>query len=151
MRFAKGRLNSKLKPIKLFNVVLEMKDHFKYLGVTLDNTLSFSKHIEKAVIKGRRALWATKSMLSKRWGLNTKAMLWIYNQIIIPRVTNGCITWWHKTGIGTNNSKLTALQRMALAMVTGAMRTTPTAALEALMNVTPIAIKIKENKNMEKR
>lgn len=143
MRFSKGHLRSEPGIIKLYNKELQLVDHFKYLGVTLDKTLKWGLHIEKAVKKGMRALWATKTMLSKKWGLSPKAMLWIYNQIIIPRVTYGCITWWHRAEIKSNCAKLNSLQRTALMLVTGAMRTTPTAALEAILNITPLEIKIK--------
>ena len=73
-------------------------------------------------------------------------MLWVYKQIIIPRITYGSLTTWK----AINDKKsyfniLNKIQRMALLMVTGAMRTTPTTALEVITNTIPIDVKVKSN------
>ena len=40
---------------------------------------------------------------------------------------------------------LNKIQRMTLLMVTGAMRTTPTTALEVITNIVPIDVEVKSN------
>lgn len=71
-------------------------------------------------------------------------MMWIYKQIVIPRITYGSIVWWKATEASISASKLKTLQRNALMMVTGATHSTPGAALDALLDIIPLDIKIKE-------
>jgi hypothetical protein len=82
-------------------------------------------------------------MVARNWGLNPKRMLWVYQQVILPRITYGCIVWWHKAQIESNKNKLESLQRTALLLTTEAMKTTPAISLEALLNVFPLNINIK--------
>jgi ribonuclease HI len=142
LNFSNSKTRTLPIDIKLFGKSIEQKDNFKYLGIHLDGKLLWNGHIDKAISKGRRTLWAVKSMVAKTWGLNPKRMLWIYQQIILPRITYGCVVWWHKAQQDNNKNKFNSLQRSALLMTTGAMRTTPSIALEALLNVVPLNIKI---------
>jgi hypothetical protein len=141
MKFTKGR-TTEVKEIVLFNKVIPFENLTKHLGVYIDENLNWNAHISNAVEKGRRTLWATKTMVNKKWGLKPKQCLWVFQQIIIPRIAYGAIVWWHRALIGTNEKKLISIQRQALLMITGAMRTAPTMALEALLNILPITVLI---------
>jgi ribonuclease HI len=46
--------------------------------------------------------------------------------------------WWHKVSIDKFKTKLNKLQRMATITITGAMRTTPTAALDVMLGLPPL-------------
>jgi ribonuclease HI len=145
MRFSKGNMTKPLNEVKLFDKAIKREKVIKYLGVWIDEKLTWRTHIENLIKKANNSLWATKSMVSKSWGINPKMTLWIYQQIIIPRITYGCMVWWHKAQSKTNQIKLASMQRKALMMVTGAVSNTPTEALNAILSVTPIQIKIKMN------
>ena len=147
VRFTKRtKKDLKMCKIKLFGEELKLTRSVKYLGIYLDTKLSMLEHINQTYKKGIKSLWATKSMIAKTWGLSPKMMLWVYKQIIIPRITYGSLTTWK----AINDKKsyfnmLNKIQRMALLMVTGAMRTTPTTALEVITNTIPIDVKVKSN------
>lgn len=142
IRFTKSYKNNQSLNIKLFGKIISTVNETKYLGIILDNKLSWNKHIDYAINKGRKTLWAARNLVSKKWGLNPTRMLWIYKQIVLPKITFGCILWWHRTLIKNVSVKLESLQRMALMLMTGAMKTTPTLALEAALNILPLRIQI---------
>lgn len=144
MKFSKGTKDKTLTAIKIYGKSIHRVKSFKYLGVVYDEKLKWDTHIDQAVEKGKKAIWACRNMLSKHWGLNPKAMLWIYQQIIKPRVTYGAIIWWHSIKKAKNRNKLKRLQRMALMLISGAVRSTPTAALEALLNIVPLDMEIEK-------
>jgi ribonuclease HI len=79
-------------------------------------------------------------MVGKNWGLSPKMTRWIYTQIIVPRLTYGCVVWWHRATITNFKSKLSKLQRMAELCIAGTARTTPTAALDAALLLPPLEI-----------
>jgi ribonuclease HI len=124
--------------VRLFGSVIPYMDHIKSLGVIIDNKLNWGKHINYAIHKGKNTLWTARAMVGQKWGLRPRQMLWIVKQIVIPRVTYACIVWWHKTEQVGHKKNLDALLRQALIMVTGAMRTTPGKALNALLNIPPL-------------
>lgn len=130
-------------PIKLYDTVLHLSDEVKYLGVWLDNKLSMSSHITKSCNKAIRSLWQTKNMVDGIWGLNPKKVHWIYMQIIVPRITYGSIVTWKSVELKNIQDKLSSVQRTAMLLITGAMRTTATASLNAILNLQPLHIVIK--------
>lgn len=75
-------------------------------------------------------------------GLNPKAIKWLYLMIVRPLLTYGCHVWWEKVTQNTVINKLNHLQRMVCLAITGAMHTTPTAAMESLLGFLPLHIQI---------
>jgi hypothetical protein len=76
------------------------------------------------------------------WGLKPHISNWLYVAIVRPQITYGAIIWWHKALQVTVMEKLTKLQRLGCLCATGAFRSTPTVALEALLGITPLDIYI---------
>ena len=129
---------SGLKTLRLFNVDLEFSKQAKYLGVILDTRLNWEAHLNYITDKATKSFWASRQMVGKTWGVGPKIIRWIYTQVIRPRITYGCIVWWHKASIGRFKATLSKLQRMAELTITGALKTTPSAALDAILDLPPL-------------
>jgi ribonuclease HI len=142
VRFTRCRAEHKIKmeQVKLFNEPLKLEGWFKYLGVYLDSKLLMNKHIDECVSKGLRSLWATRAMVARTWGLTPQIAAWIYKQVIIPRITYGSIIWWHRANLKTYSQKLNKIHRLALLMITGAMKSTPTLGMSAALDLLPLNI-----------
>lgn len=132
-----------MKPIKIFGTEIRRQSEFKYLGIILDEKLNFTQHIQGICTRALRSLWATRAMVRRNWGINPKMMLWLYEQVITPRITHGAIAWWDEAQRPTKASTLDKVQRLAMLMVTGCTRTTPTAALSTMLNVPPLEVRIR--------
>ncbi|XP_047995576.1 uncharacterized protein LOC125233562 [Leguminivora glycinivorella] len=143
-----NKRKKELEPIKIEGVELEMVDEFKYLGITLDSSLRYKTHIREQTAKAIRTLYQCKRAVGKNWGLKPSMIHWIYKAIITPRVLYGAVIWWHRTHIGEYRKNLTKVQRLACLMMTGAMRTTPTHAMEVLLGLKPLWIEA-EKRAME--
>jgi ribonuclease HI len=126
----------------LFGTQLELKDKVKYLGVTLDTKLNFKEHLNKRIETSTKLLWQCRRAIGRTWGLSPKMISWLYTCVIRPYLTYGCVVWWHRTELAVARNQLTKLQRLALVSTTGAMRSTPTAALETLLNIAPLHLQI---------
>ena len=137
-----NRYKFNLKPLKLFDCVIPFSVEAKYLGLVLDTRLNWEKHLNQLVTKCTKSFWACKSMVGRTWGLSPKMTHWIYTQVILPRITYGCIVWWHRAKTTNFKTKLSKLQRMAELCITGATRTTPTAALDAALLLPPLELVI---------
>ncbi|XP_074027682.1 uncharacterized protein [Leptinotarsa decemlineata] len=57
-------------------------------------------------------------------------------------IAYGSVVWWPKTQQAGAIRRLSGIQRQACLAATGAMRTTPTASLEVLLNLTPLHLYI---------
>ena len=121
-----------------------LSDEVKYLGVTLDRRLNWKGHIDSALARARSAFWTSRRMIGTRWGLGPQMCDWIYEVMVKPMITYGAVVWWRATGTGAVRKKMDALQRQACLITTGAIRTTPTAAMEALLGWHPLHIKVGE-------
>src|SRR5262249_24715775 len=84
------------------------------------------------------------SLIKEVWGLSPKLLLWIYKAIVRPMLSYAAIIWWPRCKLLTVQAQLPKLQRQALIGITGAMRSTPTAALEVLLDVEPLHLYIEE-------
>ena len=139
-----NRRKHDLRPPTLKGTQLTFSTEVKYLGVILDKKLNWNAHLEYAVKKATTATWACNKMFGKTWGLKPKLALWSYITIARPRVTYASIVWWPKIMQKTCQDKLNKLQRLACLSVTSAMKTTPTAAMEAMLYLLPLHLHVKK-------
>ena len=115
----------------------------KYLGVTITDQLDWKVHVRNQISKARNNLHLMNRVVGNAWGLKPKVVLWIYQAIIVPRITYGAIAWWTTVTLDTIRRELDSLQCGALRKVLGAFRTTPGRAMEVLTGVPPLDIAIK--------
>jgi ribonuclease HI len=101
--------------------------------VILDSRLTWSKHVDAKVKKAQNLLWACRRACGGVWGLEPRVVRWLYVSVIRPTVTFASLVWWPGCQSARVKKKLSSIQRLACLGITGAMRTTPTGAMEALL------------------
>ena len=100
--------------------------------------------MEKASI----SLWTSRSLYGKNWGISPKITYWLYTITTRPIINYASSVWWKKTQQKKAQEKLSRIQRLACLGITGAMRTTPTAAMEVLLNLPPLHLFIRREARM---
>ena len=65
-------------------------------------------------------------------------VMWIFTSIIRPKLTYAALVWWPKTKESTARTKLDKVQRLACIAITGAMKSTPSKALDAILHLLPL-------------
>ncbi|XP_053968949.1 uncharacterized protein LOC128870357 [Anastrepha ludens] len=123
---------------KLGNNELLLENYARYLGVILDSKLLWKHNVEERVKKASNALYACKRMLGVTWDLSPSMMHWCYTAVVRPILLYGTLVWWTATKTLTYLMPLERIQRLAALCITGAMKTTPTAALEMILRMPPI-------------
>ena len=66
-----------------------------YLGIILDQKLTWKLHVTTKVSKSIKFLAMIKPAINFIYGLSPAKMLWIYKQIIFPRIIYGSHVWGH--------------------------------------------------------
>ena len=95
---------------------------------------------EKATTK----LWICMKFVREKWGAKPKIMHWMYTAIVRTAISYAAIAWWEKTKEATVQKKLNSVQRIACIMITNSFKTTPTSAMETLLDLPPLHLFIKK-------
>ena len=142
--FTKKKKVAFVKQPKLFGTPIPFSASVKYLGVVLDKTMNWSKHVEMKISKACVIYWQCKRAVGRVWGLSPKSVMWLYTAIVRPMLCYGALVWWPRTRLERTATHLGHIQRMICLGVTGAMRTTPTAAIEAALHLPPLHLYVEE-------
>jgi len=125
---------------RLFGSTLHRSESVKYLGVILDSRLTWREHVDVKVRKAPNLSWDCRRAYGATWSLGPRVVHWLYVSIIRPSVTFASLVWWPGCQTASAKKKLSRIQRLACLGITGAMRTTPTNAVEALICLPPLEL-----------
>ena len=137
------RKNVKKPKITMCGVELEYVSSYKYLGVTITETLNWKEHVKNVTQKATYTLINARKMISRSWGLNPEICRWMYISLIRPIMAYASLVWIRSTEIKSHKTILNKVQRKGCMAVLNAMHTTPTAAMELMLNLEPIDIFLK--------
>ena len=91
--------------LKINGITIEYVKQFNFLGIVLDEHMTWSPHINKVACKISRTIY-TLTRLKKFLPLSILKML--YNSLILPHLSYGILTWGSKPG------RLIKLQKWAI-------------------------------------
>ena len=112
-----------------------------YLGIILDQKLNWSLHIKTKVSKAIKWLAILKPAINYIYGLSPARMLWIYKQILLPRITYGSHVWGHSLTLEQQHI-IRTLESLTFRYYAPIWRTTPTASLEVILNKKPAHLEV---------
>jgi hypothetical protein len=96
--------------------------------------------VDVRVRKAQNLLWACRRACGGAWGLGPRVVHWLYVSVIRMSVTFASLVWWPGCQTASAKAKLSRIQRLAYLGITGAVRTTPTRAMEALICLPPLGL-----------
>jgi hypothetical protein len=84
----------------------------KYLGIIIDNKLTFREHITNVTEKCRKIIFALSKSAKLNWGLRHKALKTLYMGGIQPLLLYGAPVWAEILEKTSHRKKLTRVQRL---------------------------------------
>ena len=147
--FTKRRKLPGFFELRLYGTTLNRSTSVKYLGVILDSRLNWREYVDVRVKKAQNLLWACRRAYGVVWSLGPRVVHGLYVSIIRPAMTFSIIrpamtfaslVWWPGCQTASAKKKLSKIQRLAYLGITGAMHTTPTNAVEALICLPPLEL-----------
>jgi hypothetical protein len=80
------------KCVKMDGVQLKFSE-VTYLGIQLQRRLNWKNHIEKKLVKAKNSLFKAPSLTTDRHDPKPRLMKWVFEGIIKPIITYGCVVW----------------------------------------------------------
>jgi hypothetical protein len=111
-----GRRIPQPQPLRFFSEPIEWVDTARYLGVTLDKRLTWSKHIDQVRKKAAQRLRILGPLLNRRSSLSIKNGVLLYKQLIRPVMDYACAVW--RSAAHSHIQKLRVLQSKCLRIAT---------------------------------
>ena len=128
--------------IYLNNQPVEWVRSIKYMGVILDDKLTWNLHLKHVSKKANLAMAQCRRMIGGNWGLKPKICKWTYTALVRPILTYACIVWLKALKQPSKLIILRRIQRKGCLATLNGMVSTPTASMECIMGILPIDIYI---------
>lgn len=119
--------------------VIPLRSSIKYLGVMVDEKLSFNQHFKYARDKTNQVVNDLCRVVKQDFGLDQERAVHLYKACIEPMLLYGAEVWGDKMEkVKSNKHFPLSCQRKMLLRATRAYRTTPNLALQVICNTPPI-------------
>ena len=114
-----------MRPISVGGSTITLSKTVKFLGVTLDNKLNYSTHIDNVTQKATAALMQCKRAVGPMWGLSPETCKWIYKTVNRHILSYSATVWVRALDNQNNLKKLERVQALALNIMTEAVHSPP--------------------------
>ena len=141
--FTRRRKWSTKYVLKIRGNDIPLEKSVKYLGVLLDQELTFRPHIVEKTKKAKGLLFKCLQVVGKNWGPSPLIMRWLWTGVVRPMLTYGSIVWAQAATKIINESELKRLNRLAATTWGHFRRSTPTAGLEIFGYLPPLDLFIR--------
>ena len=115
--------------LKINNIEIEQTSKFNFLGVTIEETLSWKSHTNIICNKISRTIGIMKKMSSY---VPKNVLLTLYNSLILPHLYYGTLVWGFVPG------RIHKLQKRAIRLISGAKYNAHTGGLFKSLNILQI-------------
>lgn len=133
------QLGGKKLNYQVNGALIETVDTHRYLGVTLDRSLSFSSHIKELKIRTNERLNMLKVISGTKQGGHPQTLINVHKALIRSTLEYGSTVYYNAAA--TNKHKLEVLNNHSLRKATGCTKTTPLNTLVAIAGLEPPAIR----------
>ncbi|QRW04674.1 Reverse transcriptase from transposon X-element protein [Ceratobasidium sp. AG-Ba] len=149
--FTKSR-EKKAKPLLLGGVPVKPVKSHRFLGVIFDEELRWREQRAGVLKTGSTWVNLLRRISRTRHGLKPEAARRLHQAVFLPKVTYAADVWWEHVrrnetdtrdlGASGFTKRLQSIQRISALNITGALRTSPTDALDAHAGILPIKLEL---------
>ena len=106
--FSRSQTAVRVEPaLPLYGDLLSYYPHIKFLGITFDNRMTFTRHFEEILERCSHKFHCLKILVNKKWGPSPTTFLQIYKQCERPIFEYGIVST-----ITVSESVITKIQRV---------------------------------------
>ena len=132
------------RPLQIEGQEIPFSSEARYLGVQLDEQLTFVPHILNKMAAAKRLLFKYRNSLGIFQGPQPTLVRWLYIGVVRPLLSYGCVVWGHKIQARKFwSERFRTLQRTLLYLTAPKRKSVPTAGLEMLTYVQPFEVYVR--------
>ena len=128
--------------LKVGDQTLDFKSHGKFLGMTLDNKLTWKKHIDQLIERCKKDLNLMRYLSGTSFGADKVTLIKIYKSLIRSKIDYGCQAY--ASASQSQLSRLDRIQAAALRIATGAYKSTANIDVQIECCVPPLKLRREE-------
>ncbi|KAL0278094.1 UNVERIFIED_CONTAM: hypothetical protein PYX00_000003 [Menopon gallinae] len=142
----KGKFKAGRQPLQLYidGERIRMASSTVYLGVTIDEGLSFQRHLRETATAARDALRCIRRYSGTAWGFSYRDQWRIYKAVFEGIITYAAPVWAPLLAADRYLKIVNRSQRNALLLITKAFRTVSTEALQVVAGAMPMDILLRQ-------
>lgn len=125
--------------LQINNEILKSTENIKYLGMWLDRSLRWGKHINEICQKTQKCFNLLKTLSGSSWGVHPKHIRRLYIALIRSRMDYGCFIY--DNSANSHTYKLDKIQNQCLRIVGGFIKSTPIHTMECELCIPPLFIR----------
>ena len=130
--------------VRMDGQLIPYSDTVVYLGVTLDKELKWKAHLQNKIKKAKGLLMKMSNITNSYWGPKPKLMRWTFTGIVRPMISYAAMTWAHAIEREELEEALRRLNRFAMNTIVKVPRSTPTRAMEIILDIPPLHLHLKK-------
>ena len=116
--FSKSQIAIRAEPaLSLYGDLLSYYPHIKFLGITFDNRMTFTKHFQEILERCNQEFHRLRILVNKKWGPSPETILQIYKQCVRPIFEYGIVST-----ITVSETVITKIQRVQNSFIRLALR-----------------------------
>ena len=108
--FKQRNISNYIPDLKINDITIERVHDFNFLGLTIDEHMTWKSHTHKIANKISRSLGVINSLKNV---LPRPILLTLYNSLVLPHLQYSILSW------GYNPGKVRTLQKRAIRLITG--------------------------------
>ena len=105
------------RALSLYGDLLSYYPHIKFLGITFDNRMTFTKHFEDILERYNQKFHHLRILVNKKWGPSPAIILQIYKQCVRPILKYGIVST-----ITVSETAISKIQRVRNSLIRLALR-----------------------------
>ena len=144
MWFHNKRLWKNPKHLEMSGQKVDYVESHKFLGVTFDSKLTFSKHIDNKIKKAKSHLFLLRNAITSYYGPSPRCMKWGYTGIVLQGLLYGSNVFASACKTNTIIKKLGKLNRLAACCMAPITKSCPTNGVETILNLPPIDLLVEK-------
>lgn len=121
------------------NSPLSCEANIRYLGMWLDRSLRWGRHINEVSEKTQKFLNILKVLAGSGWGIHPKHLRRLYINLIRSRIDFG--SYLYDNSAKCHTYKIDKIQNQALRIIGGFIKTTPIHVMESEICIPPLAVR----------
>ena len=91
--FSKSLFAIRAEPaLSLYGDLLSYYPYIKFLGITFDNRMTFTKHFEEILERCNQKFHRLRILVNQKWGPSAETILQIYKQCVRPILEYGIVS-----------------------------------------------------------